>query len=193
MHKNLKKENGNHLVNMVFDREIRLTILGNAGVGKTSLVQRMKGEELKADKTTDITVEKKKIKLLSQKKAKFLSIEKYRWYSIVAVDTPGDFTLRRQWRVAMARYKADGIIFMLDPTQNVSVQKTAIEDAFNYFLDSLDMKQHKANKIAQEKRALFYFIVNKLDLINNSKEEAKKFLENFKETIKAYNEQFPKS
>ncbi len=46
---------------MVFDREIRLTILGNAGVGKTSLVQRMKGEDLETEKTTNITVEKRKM------------------------------------------------------------------------------------------------------------------------------------
>lgn len=178
---------------MVFDREICLTILGNAGVGKTSLIQRMKGEDLETEKTTDITVEKKKIKLLSQKKARLLSIEKYRWYEIVAVDTPGDFTLRRQWRVAMARYKADGIIFLLDPTQNVMIQKSAMEDAFNYYLDSLNMKQHRANKIALEKRALFYFIVNKIDLLNNSSDRAKEFLDNFKDTLKAYHERFPKS
>ena len=82
---------------------------------------------------------------------------------------------------------------MLDPTQNISIQKTAIEDAFNYFLDSLDMKQHRANKIAQEKRALFYFIVNKLDLIDNSVDQARNFLKNFNDTIKAYRERFPAS
>lgn len=176
----------------MFDRELRLTILGNAGVGKTTLIKRLKGEDLETEKTTDITVEKRKVKLHSQKSASRISIEKYRWYEIVAVDTPGDFTLRRQWRVAMAKYKADGILFLLDPTQNVMVQKSAMEDAFNYYLDSLDMKQAKANRIAREKKALFYFVVNKIDLLNNSEAKAKDFLDNFSETLKAYYEKFPK-
>ena len=177
----------------MFDRELRLTILGNACVGKTTLIKRLKGEDLETQKTTDINVEKRKIKLHSQKSASIISKEKYRWYEIVAVDTPGDFTLRRQWRVAMAKYKADGILFLLDPTQNIMVQKSAMEDAFNYYLDSLDMKQQKANRIAREKKALFYFVVNKIDLLGNSKDKAKEFLENFNETLKAYYEKFPKS
>ena len=177
----------------MFDRELRLTILGNAGVGKTTLIKRLKGEDLETEKTTDISVEKRKIKLHSQKSASIISVEKYRWYEIVAVDTPGDFTLRSQWRVAMAKYKADGILFLLDPTQNIMVQKSAMEDAFNYYLDSLDMKQQKANKIAKEKKALFYFVVNKIDLLNNSTQKAKDFLDNFAETLKAYYEKFPKS
>ena len=177
----------------MFDRELRLTILGNAGVGKTTLIKRLNGEDLETEKTTDINVEKRKIKLHSQKSASIISKEKYRWYEIVAVDTPGDFTLRRQWRVAMAKYKADGILFLLDPTQNIMVQKSAMEDAFNYYLDSLDMKQQKANRIAREKKALFYFVVNKIDLLGNSKDKAKEFLENFNETLKAYYEKFPKS
>lgn len=177
----------------MFDRELRLTILGNAGVGKTTLIKRLKGEDLETEKTTDITVEKRKVKLHSQKSASRISIEKYRWYEIVAVDTPGDFTLRRQWRVAMAKYKADGILFLLDPTQNIMVQKSAMEDAFNYYLDSLDMKQAKANRIAREKKALFYFVVNKIDLLGNSESKAKEFLDNFSETLKAYYEKFPVS
>lgn len=177
----------------MFDRELRLTILGNAGVGKTTLIKRLKGETLETEKTTSITVEKRKIKLHSQKSASIVSLEKYRWYEIVAVDTPGDFTLRRQWRVAMAKYKADGILFLLDPTQSILVQKSAMEDAFNYYLDSLDMKQQKANRIAREKKALFYFVVNKIDLLGNSSEKAKDFLDNFSETLKAYYEKFPKS
>ena len=160
----------------MFDRELRLTILGNAGVGKTTLIKRLKGEPLETEKTTNITVEKRKIKLHSQKSARIISKEKYRWYELVAVDTPGDFTLRRQWRVAMAKYKADGILFLLDPTQSIMVQKSAMEDAFNYYLDSLDMKQQKANRIAREKKALFYFVVNKIDLLGNSTSQAKDFL-----------------
>ena len=35
----------------MFDRELRLTILGNAGVGKTTLIKRLKGEPLETEKT----------------------------------------------------------------------------------------------------------------------------------------------
>ena len=179
---------------MVFNRDLRVTILGNAGVGKTTLIKRLRGEPLdESEKTIVINVEKKKIKLLSQKSAGRLSKDRYRWYNIITVDTPGDFTLRRQWRVAMAKYKADGIIFMLDPTQDYVVQRTAMEDAFNYYLDSLDMNAQKADKIAVTKRALFYFIVNKIDLIDNNAEKAQKFIDKFADTLKVYYERFPKA
>ncbi|MHA2364764.1 MAG: Rab family GTPase [Candidatus Hodarchaeales archaeon] len=179
---------------MVFDRDLRVTILGNAGVGKTTLIKRLKGDDMdESEKTTVINVEKKKIKLLSQKEARRLSKDRYRYYNITAVDTPGDFTLRRQWRVAMAKFKADGIIFMLDPTQDYVVQRTAMEDAFNYYLDSLDMNAQKADKIAETKNALFYFIVNKIDLIDNDTKRARKFIDKFSDTLKVYYERFPKA
>lgn len=183
---------------MVFNRDIRITILGNAGVGKTTLIKRLHGEgELEiAEKTTVINVEKKKIKLESQEGAGRLSKDRYRWYNVITVDTPGDFTLRRQWRVAMTKYKADGIIFMLDPEQDITIQRSAMEDAFNYFLDSLDMNAQKADKIARKKKAIFYFVVNKIDILDPDPEKAKKkaeaFIENFEETLKAYYERFPK-
>ena len=120
---------------MVFDRKLGVTILGNAGTGKTTLIQRIKGEPLATEKTVAISAEKRKIRLLSQANAHTFSFEKYRYYKIIAIDTPGDFTLRRQWREAMRKYKTNGIIFMLDPQQDFIVQKTAMEDAFNYFMD----------------------------------------------------------
>ena len=109
---------------MVFDRKLSVTVLGNAGAGKTTLIKRIKGEPLITEKTTAVSVEKRKIKLLSQANAKKLSRDRYRFYTITAVDTPGDFTLRRQWREAMRKQKTDVIIFMLDPNQEFIVQKT---------------------------------------------------------------------
>ena len=183
---------------MVFDRDLRITVLGNAGVGKTTLIKRLKGEPLdNSEKTTSINIEKKKIKLMSQHEVSRLDVERYRYYNIIAVDTPGDFTLRRQWRVAMAKYKADGIVFMLDPMQDFVVQRSALEDAFNYYLDSLDISPEKADKIAKSKKAIFYFIVNKIDLLDNNLIEAEnkglQFLEKFKDTINVYYSRFPKS
>lgn len=180
---------------MVFDRDLRITILGNAGVGKTSLIKRLKGEAINTEKTSTVHVEKKKIKLISQKRASRLDLERYRYYNVIAVDTPGDFTLRRQWRVAMSKYKADGIVFLLDPSQDVVVQRSAMEDAFNYYLDSLDMNPTKADEKAKKKKAIFYFIVNKIDLLDSDsligEEKGRIFLDKFSETINAFYAQFP--
>ena len=76
---------------MVFDRDIRLSILGSMGVGKTSLIKRLKGEDTAAtEKTMDISVERKKMVLLSAQNHSKLSLERYRKYNVIAVDNPGD-------------------------------------------------------------------------------------------------------
>ena len=177
---------------MVLDRDIRVTILGHTGVGKTSLVKRLKGEDPTiTEKTMEITVEKKKIKLLSSNKHSRLSLERYRKYNVIAVDNPGDFKLRRKWREAMRKYKTDGILFMLDPSQNVEAQRVAMEDSFNYFLDSLSLDPDKADKKARKKKTLFFFVVNKMDTIDYDRKKAKEFLENFNIIIKDYKMTFP--
>lgn len=174
------------------DRDIRLTILGHAGVGKTSLIKRLKGENpAETEKTLEITVEKKKIALLSAQNHSKLSFERYRKYNVVAVDNPGDFKLRRKWREAMRKYKTDGILFMLDPSQGVETQRVAMEDSFNYFLDSLSLDPDKADKKARKKRSLFFFVVNKMDTIDYDEEKAQKFLENFNVVIQDYKMTFP--
>lgn len=177
---------------MVLDRDIRMTILGHTGVGKTSLIKRLKGEDpTSTEKTMDISVEKKKIRLLSSRKQSKLSLERYRKYNVIAVDNPGDFKLRRKWREAMRKYKTDGILFMLDPIQSVEAQRVAMEDSFNYFLDSLSLDPDKADKKAKKKKTLFFFVVNKMDTIDDDREKAKKFLENFNMVIQDYKMTFP--
>lgn len=177
---------------MVLERDIRFTILGHTGVGKTSLIKRLKGEDpTQTEKTMDITVERKKITLLSSSKHSKLSLERYRKYNVIAVDNPGDFKLRRKWREAMRKYKTDGILFMLDPSQGVEAQRVAMEDSFNYFLDSLSLDPDKADKKAKKKKTLFYFIVNKMDTIDYDEDRARNFLENFDMVIKDYKMTFP--
>ncbi|MHA1967344.1 MAG: GTPase domain-containing protein [Candidatus Hodarchaeales archaeon] len=177
---------------MVLDRDIRMTILGHTGVGKTSLIKRLKGEDpTSTEKTMDITVEKKKIRLLSSSKQSKLSLERYRKYNVTAVDNPGDFKLRRKWREAMRKHKTDGILFMLDPIQSVEAQRVAMEDSFNYFLDSLSLDPDKADKKAKKKKTLFFFVVNKMDTIDDDREKATKFLENFNMVTQDYKMTFP--
>lgn len=177
---------------MVFDRDIRLTILGHTGVGKTSLIRRLKGNDpAVTEKTMDITVEKKKIVLLSAKNQSKFSMERYRKYNVIAVDNPGDFKLRRKWREAMRKYKTDGILFMLDPSQPVEEQRVAMEDSFNYFLDSLSLDPDKADKKASKKKTLFIFAVNKMDKMDFDNSKAIEFLKNFDLVMKDYKMTFP--
>ena len=178
---------------MVFDRPIRITLLGNTGVGKTSLIKLLKGEDpVHTEKTMDIKVETRRIKLLSSLKKSRLSIERHRYYRITCVDNPGDYKLRRKWREAMRKFKSDGILFLVDPSAAVEQQKVAMEDSYNYFLDSLSLNPDRADKKARTKRSIFFFVVNKLDLINNDKEAAKRFLEeNFSILIDDYKMTFP--
>jgi GTPase SAR1 family protein len=177
---------------MVFDRDIRLTILGHTGVGKTSLIRRLKGNDpAVTEKTMDITVEKKKIILLSAKNQSKFSMERYRKYNVIAVDNPGDFKLRRKWREAMRKYKTDGILFMLDPSQPVEEQRVAMEDSFNYFLDSLNLDPDKADKKASKKKTLFIFAVNKMDKMDFDNNKGIEFLKNFDLVMKDYKMTFP--
>ncbi|MHA1976269.1 MAG: Rab family GTPase [Candidatus Hodarchaeales archaeon] len=177
---------------MVLDRDIRLTILGHTGVGKTSLIKRLKGEDPAAtEKTMDIIIERKKMVLLSAAKQSKFSLERYRKYNLIAVDNPGDFKLRRKWREAMRKYKTDGILFMLDPSQPVEAQRVAMEDSFNYFLDSINLNPEKADKIARKKKTLFVFVVNKMDTINYDESKASEFLDNFDAVINDFKMTFP--
>jgi GTPase SAR1 family protein len=177
---------------MVFDRDIRLTILGHTGVGKTSLIRKLKGNDpTVTEKTMDITVERKKIILLSAKNQSKFSMERYRKYNVIAVDNPGDFKLRRKWREAMRKYKTDGILFMLDPSQPVEAQRVAMEDSFNYFLDSLSLDPDKADKKAGKKKTLFIFVINKMDTMDFDNGKGKEFLNNFELVIKDYKMTFP--
>lgn len=177
---------------MVLDRDIRLTILGHTGVGKTSLIKRLKGDDPgDTEKTMDITIEKKKMVLLSAAKQSKISLERYRKYNIFAVDNPGDFKLRRKWREAMRKFKTNGILFMLDPSQPVDAQRVAMEDSFNYFLDSLSLDPDKADRKAKKKKTLFVFVVNKMDTLDYNKEKANEFLSNFDLVVKDFKMTFP--
>ncbi len=91
----------------------------------------------------------------------------------------------------MRKYKTDGILFMLDPTQGTEAQRVAMEDSFNYFLDSLSLDPDKADKKARKKKTLFFFVINKMDAIDNNVEKANDFLKNFEVVIQDYKMTFP--
>ena len=194
----------------MFDRDIRVTILGNTGVGKTTLIERIKGTDvvkLTRDKTLDVNIEEKKIRLQSSDESPWYSLEFYRKYRVFAIDNPGDYKLRRMWRESMRKYRTRGMLFLLDPKQSVEVQRVAMEDSFNYFLDSLDLNPAKADRKARHTKYVFHFVVNKCDLLfkgfnsqkgeflmNSAvKEHAVDFLSNFAHTMDEFKATFPHS
>ncbi len=191
----------------MFDRDIRVTVLGNTGVGKTTLIERIKGSKVKtlqAQKTLNINAEEKKIRLRSSELYPWYSIEAHRKYRIVAIDNPGDYKLRRMWREVLRKFTTDGMLFLLDPKQSIVVQKNAMEDSYNYFLDSLDLNPKKADIFAQNKKYIFHFVVNKCDTLDNFseneftltpyiKEKAVDFLSHFAFTMDEFKRTFPRS
>ena len=191
----------------IFDRKIRITILGNTGVGKTTLINRMKGTDVKtivSEKTLGINIEEKNIRLQSSESYPWYHPEKYRRYRIRAIDNPGEYTLRRHWREVLRNFTTDGMLFLLDPQQSIEIQRVAMEDAYNYFLDSLDLDPDKADRKAKTKKYIFHFVVNKCDTFKSDKnidfiqtpkikEEAVEFLSIFGSTIDAFKETFPLS
>ena len=193
----------------MFDRDIRVTVLGNTGVGKTTLINRLKGTDvhkIKSKKTLEINIEEKKIKLQSSSSYPWYNLEYHRMYRIIAIDNPGDYKLRRKWRETMRKFKTDGMLFLLDPQQSIEVQRVAMEDSYNYFLDSLDLNPEKADKKADETKYIFHFVVNKCDNFlpditdkNNFeltplvKEEAVDFLSHFAPTMDEFKATFSRS
>ncbi len=193
----------------MFDRDIRVTVLGNTGVGKTTLVDRMKGTDVKkimSKKTLEINIEEKKIRLKSSDAYPWYLAEAHRKYRIVAIDNPGDYKLRRKWREAMRKFKTDGMLFLLDPDQSVEEQRVAMEDSYNYFLDSLDLTPEKADEKAGSTKYIFHFVVNKCDTFLPEgtdketfkidaiiKEKAVDFLSHFASTMDEFKATFSES
>ena len=193
----------------MFNRKIRITILGNTGVGKTTLIDRMKGTDVKtvkSEKTLGLNIEQKNLRLQSSDKYPWYHPEAYRRYRIIAIDNPGEYKLRRRWREVLRNFKTDGMLFLLDPQQSREIQRAAMEDAYNYFLDSLDLNPDKADEKAKIKKYIFYFVVNKCDTyIENSnkakdfeldheiKDKAVDFLSYFVPTMDEFKETFPTS
>ncbi|UJG43217.1 MAG: 50S ribosome-binding GTPase [Candidatus Heimdallarchaeum endolithica] len=176
-------------------RELSITILGATGVGKTTLIKRIKGEDIEdISPTTQIEVHSKRIKLKSQQYKSALSLEKYRTYKVMAVDCPGDMSLWPYWKKAMQDYKTNGIIFMIDPTQDTKVQIDALTQVSNYFLMTLDNDIVKAERKARKAKAIFFLVVNKIDLLDFSKAKADEYLrENFKAAWEHLKERYPRS
>ena len=176
-------------------RDLSVTILGNTGVGKTTLIHRLTGENIEdISPTTSIEVHQKSIRLKSQSFKSAFSIEKYRNYRVRAIDCPGDMSLWPYWKKALADYNTNGIIFMIDPTQDAKVQIDALTQVSNYFLMTLDDDVVRAERKARKVKAIFFLVVNKVDLLDFSKGKADQLLrEHYQTAWNHLKERYPNS
>ncbi|MFW9851589.1 MAG: ADP-ribosylation factor-like protein [Candidatus Thorarchaeota archaeon] len=176
-------------------RDLSVTILGNTGVGKTTLIHRLTGEKLEdISPTTSIEVHQKTIRLRSQSIKSSFSIERYRNYRVRAIDCPGDMSLWPYWKKALADYNTNGIIFMIDPTQDAKVQIDALTQVSNYFLMTLDDDVVKAERKARKVKAIFFLVVNKVDLLDYSKGKADQVIrKNYQTAWNHLKERYPNS
>ncbi len=176
-------------------RDLSVTILGNTGAGKSTLIRRLKGESIEdISPTTSIEVHQKTIRLRSQSLASALSLEKYRSYRVRAIDCPGDMSLWPYWKKALADYNTNGIIFLIDPTQDPKVQIDALTQVSNYYLMTLDDDVVRAERKARKVKAIFFLVVNKMDLLDYSKGKADELIRKHYQT--AWNhlkERYPNS
>lgn len=181
--------------NDMLTRDLSITILGNSGVGKTTLIKRLKGETIEdISPTTQIEIHEKKIKLKSQSFKSTFSIERHRSYRVRAVDCPGDMSLWPYWKKALIDYKTNGIIFMIDPKQEHKVQTDALTQVSNYFLMTLDEDIVKAERKARKVKAIFFLLVNKIDLLEYNKGTADQIIrENYSAVWNHLKERFPNS
>ncbi|MHA2308251.1 MAG: hypothetical protein ACXABJ_03150, partial [Candidatus Heimdallarchaeaceae archaeon] len=144
--------------------------------------------------TTSIEVHQKSIRLKSQSFKSAFSIEKYRNYRVRAIDCPGDMSLWPYWKKALADYNTNGIIFMIDPTQDAKVQIDALTQVSNYFLMTLDDDVVRAERKARKVKAIFFLVVNKVDLLDNSKGKADQILrEHYQTAWNHLKERYPNS
>ncbi len=176
-------------------RDLSVTILGNTGVGKTTLIHRLIGEKFEdISPTTSIEVHQKTIRLRSQSIKSSFSLEKYRNYRVRAIDCPGDMSLWPYWKKALADYNTNGIIFMIDPTQDAKVQIDALTQVSNYFLMTLDDDVARAERKARKVKAIFFLVVNKVDLLDYSKGKADQVIrENYQTAWNHLKERYPNS
>ncbi|MHA2357457.1 MAG: Rab family GTPase [Candidatus Heimdallarchaeaceae archaeon] len=176
-------------------RDLSVTVLGNTGVGKTTLILRLKGESVEdISPTTSIEVHQKTIRLKSQSFKSTFNIEKYRSYRVRAIDCPGDMSLWPYWKKALADYNTNGIIFMIDPKQDAKVQIDALTQVSNYFLMTLDDDVVRAERKARKVKAIFFLVVNKIDLLDHSKGKADELLrEQYQTAWNHLKERYPNS
>ena len=146
----------------ILTRKLDFIVIGNKTTGKTTLAKVLtKTKPFTTDPTVEITKFSGKVKLLSSRKRSFISIERWRKYKVQAIDTPGSFAERRQWRDAFKKAKKPiVVIFVIDPFQPLPETKSALEEVYNQYLESISNNLEKADLLASSNKLLLLIVLN---------------------------------
>ena len=167
-------------------------VLGNKNTGKTTLSKVLtKNKPFTTDSTTSITKLSGKVKLLSSRKSSILSIERWRKYKVRIIDTPGSFAERRQWRDAFKRSKKPIVaVFVVDPFQSIPETRSALEEVYNQYLESISNNLEKADLFAGSNPFFLLIVFNHFSTKGNADEKAYYEI-NLKDTITKMKEKIP--
>ncbi len=173
-------------------RKLEFIVLGNKGTGKTVLSQVLtKTKPFTTGPTLTFHRFSGKVKLLSSRKNSLFSIERWRKYNVNIIDTPGSFAERRSWRDAIKKVKKPLIaVFVIDPFQSIPETKSALEEVYNQYLESISNNLEKADLLAHSYPFFLYIIFNH----KNSKgglDDKVYYESNLKETINKMKEKIP--
>lgn len=165
-------------------KKLEFIVIGNKSTGKTTLAKILsKTKPFTTDPTTIMQKFSGKVKLLSSRKRSIFSFERWRKYKVQIVDTPGSFSERRQWRDAFKKIKKPIIaVFVIDPFQSIPETKSALEEVYNQYLESISNNLEKADLLASTNSFLLYIIFNQFNGKGSFDEDAYYDI-NLKETI----------
>ncbi len=143
-------------------KKLEFIVIGNKSVGKTTLAKILtKTKPFTTDPSISIQRFSGKVKLLSSKKKSIFSFERWRKYKVKIIDTPGSFAERRQWRDAFKKLKRPVItVFVIDPFQSIPETKSALEEIYNQYLESISNNLEKADLLASSNPFLLYIVFN---------------------------------
>ena len=165
-------------------RKLDFIVLGNKSVGKTTLSRVLaKTKPITADPTLEFCKYVGKVKLHSSRKRSIFTFERWRKYKVQIIDTPGSFAERRSWRDAFKKTKKPIVaVFVIDPFQSIPETKSALEEVYNQYLESISNNLEKADSFAGSTAFLLLLVFN-CTSSKGSVDEQVYYDTNLKETI----------
>lgn len=165
-------------------RKLEFIVLGNKSVGKTTLSKVLsKTKPVSTDPTLEFRKYSGKVKLHSSRNRSIFSFERWRKYKVQIIDTPGSFAERRSWREAFKKTKKPVVaVFVIDPFQSIPETRSALEEVYNQYLESISNNIEKADLFASSTAFLLILVFNVTSAKGNVDDQAY-YDENLKETI----------